>query len=48
MKNYIALFAVSIKNSKNLKYHSKNEDEKLFKQEELIEIVKILGLIENI
>ena len=26
----------------------KNEDEKLFKEEELIEIKKILGLIENI
>ena len=27
---------------------SKNEDEKLFKEEESIEILKILGLIENI
>ena len=27
---------------------SKNEDEKIFKAEESIEIVKILGLIENI
>ena len=26
----------------------KNEDEKLFKEEESIEILKILGLIENI
>ena len=26
----------------------KNEDEKLFKEEELIEILKILGLIPNI
>ena len=26
----------------------KNEDEKLFKEEELIEVLKILGLIENI
>ena len=26
----------------------KNEDEKVFKEEELIEILKILGLIQNI
>ena len=26
----------------------KNEDEKIFKEEESIEIIKILGLIENI
>ena len=26
----------------------KNEDEKIFKEEDLVEILKILGLIENI
>ena len=57
------LFAVSIENLKNLKYHTswkktlvlfiicskcKNEDEKIFKDEESIEILKISDLIENI
>ena len=31
-----------------VKCKCKNEDEKLFKEEESIEILKILGLIENI
>ena len=51
------LFVVSIENLKNLKYHTsslvlaiicskcKDEDEKLFQEEEPIEILKILGLI---
>ena len=56
------LFAVSIKNFKNLKYHTinkktlvlsiicskcKNEDKKVFKEEEWITILKILDLIDN-
>ena len=32
----------------NIYSKCKNEDEKLFKEEESIEILKILGLIENI
>ena len=49
---------VSIANLKNLKYHTlvlsiicskyKNDDKKIFKEEESIEILKILGLTENI
>ena len=53
-KNYIALFSVSIEHLKNVKYHTsficskcKNEDENVFKEEESIEILKILGLIET-
>ena len=52
------LFAASIENLKNLKYHAsvlsiicskfKNEDEKVFKESESVEILKIPGLIENI
>ena len=49
MKKYIALTAVSIENSRNLKYHAslfliitcskcKNKNEKIFKEEESIEI----------
>ena len=62
MKNYIALFVVSIENLKNLKYqhlrktlvlsiifsNCRTENGKIFKEEESIEILKILGLIENI
>ena len=62
MKKCIALFAVSIENLENLKYHtslkkalvfsvicskSKNEDERFFKDEESIEILKTFDLIEN-
>ena len=49
-KIYIALFMVSIENLKNLKYHTslKTRNEKTLKEEESIEICKILGLIENI
>ena len=62
-KNYTALFVLSIKYMKNLKYHTsstktlvlsivcskcKNEDEKLFTEKESIEILKIVGLIQNI
>ena len=56
-KNYIALFVVGIEILKKKKKKSilsiicrkcKNEEEKIFKKEELIEILKILCLIENI
>ena len=51
------LFAVSIENLKDLKYHTsykkicskcENEDEELFKEEESVEILHILDLIGNI
>ena len=45
-ENYIALFVVTIENLKNLEYE-RNEDEKVFKEEELIEILIIIALIEN-
>ena len=45
-ENYIALFVVIIENLKNLEYE-RNEDEKVFKEEELIEILIIIALIEN-
>ena len=56
IKSYTALFAVSIENLKNLKYHTSQKKtvfsiictKKMFKEEESIEILKILGLIENI
>ena len=63
MKNYIALFAVSIGNLKKPKIwlveksldlsiicsKCKNEDEKIFKEEEeLIKILKFHGWTENI
>ena len=51
-----SLFTVSMENWKNLKYHTlvfsiicskcKNDDEKLFKEEESIKVLKILGFIE--
>ena len=57
-KNYIALFVVGIEILKKKKIKKsilsiicrkcKNEEEKIFKEEELIEILKILCLIENI
>ena len=57
-KNYIALFVVGIEILKKKKKKKsilsiicrkcKNEEEKIFKEEELIEILKILCLIENI
>ena len=57
-KNYIALFVVSIENLKYLLEKilvlsiicnkCKNDNKKLFKEEESIEILKINGLIENI
>ena len=53
-----ALLVVSTENLKNLKYHTlvisviwskcKNEVEKIFKEEESIEILKIIGLIKII
>ena len=54
--NYIALIAVSIENLKNLKYHFfllflvniKMKMKKIFKEDESIEILKILRLLENI
>ena len=45
-ENNIALFVVTIENLKNLEYE-RNEDEKVFKEEELIEILIIIALIEN-
>ena len=58
MKKYITLFAVSIGNLSYMLEKTlvisiicskcKNNDEKIFKEEEPIEILKILGLIENI
>ena len=58
MKKYITLFAVSIENLSYMLEKTlvisiicskcKNNDEKIFKEEEPIEILKILGLIENI
>ena len=63
MKKSIALFVVSIENSKILKYHTYfekkivlstisnecgNEDEKIFKEEESIDLLQIRGLIKNI
>ena len=58
-KNYITLFTVSIENLKYLLDKKKlvlsiicskckNEDGKLFKGEESIEIIKVIGLIENV
>ena len=57
-KLFVTLFVVSIANLKNLKYHRlvlsvicskyKNEDKKIFKEEKSVEILKILGLTENI
>ena len=40
LKKILVLFVICSK--------SKNEDEKLFKEEESIETLKILGIIENI
>ena len=49
MKNYIALFAVSIKKLKKKKCCKyKNKDEEIFKEQESIEILKFFGLNENI
>ena len=56
LKRFILLFVVSIKNLENLKHHissiicskCKNKDEKLFKEGQSIEILKILSLVENI
>ena len=63
MKNYIALFVVSIENLKNPKISyifekslvlsvicskCRNQDKTIFKEEESIEIIKILSLIKNI
>ena len=59
MKKLYCVIAVSIANLKNpvlektlvlfiICSKCKNEDWKLFKEEESIEILKILGLIENI
>lgn len=48
MKNYIALFAVSIKKLKKKKCCKyKNKDEEIFKEQESIEILKFLCLIIN-
>ena len=58
-KNYITLFTVSIENLKYLLDKKKlvlsiicskckNEDGKLFKEEESMEILKVFGSIENI
>ena len=58
-KNYIRLFTVSIENLKYLLDKKKlvlsiicskckNEDGKLFKEEESMEILKVFGSIENI
>ena len=58
-KNYITLFTVSIENLKYLLDKKKlvlsiicskckNEDGKLFKEEESMEILKVYGSIENI
>ena len=60
MKNYIALFVVSCRKFEKpkisyilgkklvLSIKCKNRDGKIFKEEESIEILKVLGLIENI
>ena len=50
MKKYIALFAVSIENFKNLKYHAFSTKKYflIFKDEQSIEILKALGLIKSI
>ena len=58
-KNYITLFTVSIENLKYLLDKKKlvlsiicskckNEDGKLFKEEESMEILKVFGSVENI
>ena len=50
-KKYIALFVISIEKTLVLSItcsKCKNEVEKLYKEKESIEVVKILGLIENI
>ena len=57
LKNYIVLFVVSVENWKHLRYllvlsiicsECYNEEERIFKEKELIEMLNILGLIENI
>ena len=57
LKNYIVLFVVSVENWKHLRYllvlsiicsECNNEEERIFKEKELIEMLNILGLIENI
>ena len=50
-KKYIALFVISIEKTLVLSIicsKCKNEVEKLYKEKESIEVVKILGLIENL